>query len=382
VRGLENEMEVARSREEAFLQGLKEAKGEARGQSAVTGQAEVQLRALQREASADRSLYESFLVRLKEVEEQQQIIAPDVRIVSPADVPGAPSTPPPAVFALIGFTGSLVLGSILAVLLEQQDTALRNRWQVEGLLGVHGLGLVPAVDEFRSGLRNHFVSKSGSAYAEGVRSLFTQLHWANEGNPPKVLLVTSALPGEGKTSLAGSLALCAAQLKQSVLLIDLDLRRPAVGGFFGLELATGITEFLSGDAYFEDVVQKNEDTGVDVLAVAKVHDNPTALLVSDRLQLLLREARTRYDRIIIDSPPVLGVADAKIVAPAVDAVLFVIRWERTKRDAAQAALKELGDVSANVVGAVLNNVDMKRHAHYAYGDAGQYYMNYSRYYRE
>lgn len=381
IRSLETELAVARSREEAFRQSLAEARGDARGHSALTGQAQVELRELERKASAERSLYENFLVRLKETEAREEIIRPDARVVSPAEVPGAPSSPSLMVFAFVGFTGSLVVGSILAVLLEQLDTSLRSGRQVESLLGVPALGLVPAVMEDETSLHDYFVSKPDSAYAEGVRSLYTQIRWARADDPPKVILVTSALPGEGKTSLAGSLAMCAAQLQQKALLIDLDLRRPAVAERFGLQSEAGILELLADDVYFEDVAQSDPHTGIDILAAAERHKNPSGLLTSNRLQLLLQEARERYDVIVVDTPPVLGIADAKMLARSVDAVLFVIRWERTKRDAARSALEEFTDVSDNVVGAVLNNVDMRRHSYYAYGDSGQYYLKYSRYYQ-
>jgi polysaccharide biosynthesis transport protein len=377
IHGLENEVVAARSREDAFQQSLKEAKT----QSALSGPAEVQLRELEREADANRTLYESFLVRVKETELQQQLIQPDARVVSPAGVPQAPSSRSVLFFALIGFTGSLFIGSSLAMVLDQMDSALRTRRQVEELLGVKALGLVPAVQDADPNLSGYLGSKPGSAYAEGVRTVYTQLRLANAAAPPKVVLVTSALPGEGKTSLAISLAMCAAQLRQRTLLIDLDLRQPAVGDRLGMQLEVGVLELIADETYdFGDVVQTIPDSGVDVLAVAQGHRSPVPYLASDRLRLLLEAARGHYDCIIVDTPPVLGVADVKVLARFVDVVLFVIRWQHTKRDAAQTALKELADVSATIAGAALNNVDMRRHAYYAYGDAGQYYSKYKSYY--
>ena len=377
IRGLENDAAVARSREGAFQESLKDAKS----QSALSGPAEVQLRELEREAAANRTLYENFLVRVKETELQQQLIEPDARVVSPAQVPQVPSSRSPMFFAIIGFTGSLFIGSTLAMVLEQMDSSLRTRRQVEEQLGVKALGLVPAVDDTDPNLSAYLGSKPGSAYAEGVRTVYTQLRWADAAAPPQVLLVTSALPGEGKTSLAISLAMCAAQLRQKTVLIDLDLRQPAVGRRLGLEVEVGVLELIADDARrFDDVVRPYSDSGVDVLAVAQGHRSPVPFLACDRLQLLLEEARGHYDCIIVDTPPVLGVADVKVLTRHVDGVLFVIRWQRTKRDAAQSALKELSDVSANVIGAAFNNVDMRRHAYYAYGDAGQYFSKYSRYY--
>jgi Mrp family chromosome partitioning ATPase len=153
-----------------------------------------------------------------------------------------------------------------------------------------------------------------------------------------------------------------------------------VGREFSLRSDVGIVELIAGDALLMDAVQKDEESGVDVLGVARRHNNPVALLTSRGLDLLLRGFREHYDCVVIDTPPVLGMADAAALSHAVDAVVVVFRWERTKQDAARAALKELQDASANIVGAVLNQVKMKKHAYCGYGDAGQYYPKFSRYY--
>ena len=377
IHNLENEITVVRTRVEALQQSLREARGE----SAVTAQAEVQLRELEREAAANRSLYENFLMRLKETEEQEQLIQADARVISPAQVPDRPSSPSPQLFAFVGFTGSMVLGSILAILLEQVDRSVRSTRQIEELLGVPGLGLVPKVTEFRSSLRHYLAGHPRSAYAEALRALYIRLRHSNVDQPPKVLLVTSALPAEGKTSLAAGLAVCASQLQQRTILIDLDLRRPNVGREFNLRSDVGVVELIAGNALLVDAVQKDEESGVDVLGVARRHDNPVALLTSRRLDLVLQELREHYDCVVIDTPPVLGMADATALSHAVDAIVVVFRWERTKQDAARAALKELQDVSAKIVGAVLNQVNMKKHAYCGYGDAGQYYLEFSRFYR-
>jgi succinoglycan biosynthesis transport protein ExoP len=377
LRNLENEITVVRSRVEALQQSLRGARGE----SAVTAQAEVQLRELEREAAANRLLYEDFLMRLKETEEQEHLVQADARVISPAQVPDRPSSPSPQLFAFVGFTGSIVLGSILAVLLEQVDSSLRSTRQIEDLLRVPGLGLVPEVTEFHSSLRQYLTDNPHSAYAEALRALYVRLRLSNIDQPPKVLLVTSALPAEGKTCLAAGLAASASQLQQKTILVDLDLRRPNVGREFSLRSDVGVVELIAGEALLVDAVQRDEESGVDVLGVARRHNNPVALLTSRRLDLLLQELREHYDCVVIDMPPVLGIADATALSQAVDAVVIVLRWERTKRDAARAALKELEDVSANIVGAVLNQVNMKKHAYYGYGDAGQYYGQFSRCYR-
>jgi succinoglycan biosynthesis transport protein ExoP len=355
-----------------------------KAESAVGDQAEVRLRELEREAAATRSLYESFLARFKETQEQHQILQPDARVISPAQVPDRPSSPSVKLFAAVGLITSLVCGGVLALLLEQLDRSMRTGAQVERLLRVPALGLVPKVTGLGRDDRLHayILQRPRSAFAEGIRGLYTQTRLAPPAGdrPPGVILVTSALPGEGKTTVAASLAAFAADLQHGTLLIDLDLRRPSVANEFAMRPEVGVVEVVAGEVRLEDAVYRDESTGLDFLLMPSSHANATAPLTPERLGAVLREARGRYDYVVVDSPPLLGVSDAKTLATLVDATIFVIRWEHTKQDAAVAAMKELRDVAANVAGAVLTQVDMKRHARLGYGDAGQYYSRYKKYY--
>jgi capsular exopolysaccharide synthesis family protein len=226
-------------------------------------------------------------------------------------------------------------------------------------------------------LHRHLIDRPRSAYAESVQAIYTQVR--RSAGAPGVALITSALPGDGKTSLAVSLATCAAQLGEKTLLIDLDLRRPAVAWQFRLEPETDLLDVLEGRTSAANVICRDPDSGLHVLAAAGHHENPIALLRSERLEEMLREVSGRYDYVVLDAPPVLGVPDAKELAGHADAVLFVVRWG-CKRDAAIAALKELAGVSAEVTGVILTQVDSKRHASYGYGDAGQFYHKYRKYY--
>ena len=377
IANLENDVALARSRERAHAEHLREAKG----QSAVTGQAEVQLRELEREAAASRSLYETLLIRLKETEQQQEIVQADARLISPAQVPVAPSSPSPKLFAMVGFTASLVFGSILALLLEQLDDTLRTGQQVEELLGVPSLGLVPKLAGIAADTPVHrqMIHRPQSAYAEAVHALHTQVCLAAADRArPSAILVTSAVPGEGKTSLAASLAVFTVQLGHRTLLVDLDLRRPAVAREFNLEPQTDLLAVLAGTGRIEDAIVRDPDSGVALLPAGHDHGNPITLLTSKRLKVVLRALRQCYEFVIIDTPPVLGLPDVKALSSAADAIVFVVHWDRTKRDAVAAALKQLADVSVGVSGVVLNQVDMKRQSSYAYGDAAQYYVEYGR----
>jgi polysaccharide biosynthesis transport protein len=378
IQNLQNEIAVAKNRAEAIQERLKEAKG----QVALSGQAGVQLGELEREAAANRTLYETFLVRLKETDEQQELVRPDASVISPAEVPSKPSSSSPIMFMFVGFTASSMIGAMLALLMEQLDTSLRSTRQIEELLGVPSLGLVPEVAGFEGSLSRYLAGKPESAYAQAVRGLYAQLRHKGVERPLKTLLVTSALPGEGKTTLAISLAKSAADLRLKTVLLELDLRRPKVAREMDLESSVGIAEFLEGEVSLEQAFRRDKETGINVVPVARGHANPSLLLTSPRLAVLLEQLNAHFDCVIIDTPPVLGVPDAKTLARMADGIVFVVRWDRTKRDASQAALRELENFSAHVLGAVLNRVDMKKHARYSYGDVGQYYMQYSSYYRD
>lgn len=378
LKNLENDVKVAGSRV-AALERETAALG---AQTAEQRELGVQLRQLEREAEANRQLYESFLQRFKETNEQQGIVESDARMISVAAPPEKPSSPGPVLFGAVGFTASLMLGTLLALLLERLDSGLRTGRQVEEALGIPALGLVPRLDRLKRRQRPHqyLVAKPLSAYTESFRAIFTSLRLSDVDNPPKVVLVTSSLPQEGKTTLALSLATFAARSSQRVLLLDLDLRHPSIHRDLDLKPAVGFVELMAGEATLDEVVVRDEETGIDLLPVRKQTANPTDILGSQKMRALLAELRASYDLVVIDSAPLLGVTDSKIAALLADKVLFVAQWEKTNVETARNGLLHLLEVKAPVAGAVLTQVDVKRHAMYGYGDVGQYYGKYQRYY--
>lgn len=378
VKNLENDVKVAGSR----VAALERETSVLGTQTAAQRELDVQLRQLEREAEANRNLYESFLQRFKETSEQQGIIESDARVISVAAPPEKPSSPGPVLFGAVGFTASLMLGTLLALLLERLDSGLRTGRQVEEALCAPALGLVPRLDRLKRRQKPHqyLIAKPLSAYTESLRAIFTSLKLSNVDDPPKVVLVTSSLPQEGKTTLALSLATFAARSSQRVLLLDLDLRHPSIHRDLGLAPTTGFVELMAGEAALEDVVLHDEESGIDLLPVKRQTANPTDVLASQKMRLLLAELRQSYDFVVIDSAPLLGVTDSKIAALLADKVLFVAQWEKTNVDTARNGLAHLLEVKAPVAGVVLTQVDIKKHALYGYGDVGQYYGKYQRYY--
>ena len=378
ARTMENDVRVAASRVasiEAALGGLKNRNTKDRAAS-------VQLAELERVALANRTLYEQLLQRFNETRDQQGIVQADAQVVAMAAPPAVPSSPGPKIFAAAGFTVSLVLGSLLAILLERLDRGLRSAREVETALGLTTLGLVPRLDRLRRNQRPHqyLREKPLSSYAEAIRGVLTALKLSNPQNPPKVILVTSSLPEEGKTTFAVSLASLVARSQKRVLLIDLDLRHPSVHRELGWQVSAGLVEYMAGERTLQEVVHNDLETGLHFLPVKAHTTTPTDLLESDRMRQLLQVCRDNYDLVVLDSAPVASVNDTKVAANLADRVVFVVRWGKTIESAARDSLRSLREAGIEPAGAVLAQIDLRKHAQYRYGDIGQYYTRSRRYY--
>jgi polysaccharide biosynthesis transport protein len=378
TRTLENDVRVAASRVaaiESSLRGMKDQNSEDRA-------AGVQLAELERVAQSNRTLYEQLMQRYNETRDQQNIAQPDARVVAMAAPPALPSSPGPKLFAAAGFTISFVLGSLLAIVLERMDRGLRSSREVENALGLTTLGLVPRLDRLRRNQRPHqyLREKPLSSYAEAIRGVFTALKLANPQTPPKVVLVTSSLPEEGKTTFAVSLASLVARSQKRVLLIDLDLRHPSVHREVGWQVSAGLVEYMAGERTLQEVVHNDLETGLHFLPVKAHTTTPIDLLESDRMRQLLQICRENYDLIVLDSAPVASVNDTKVAAGFADRVVFVVRWGKTIESAARDSVRALRESGIEPAGVVLSQIDLRKHAQYRYGDIGQYYTRSRRYY--
>lgn len=379
IRGLENELEVASSRESALEEHLDQAKQHI-GQNRA---AQVNLRELEREAEANRLLYTTVLNRYKELNEQEDLAEAGARVISSATAPIRPSFPQPKLMIAVGFTGSLMLGMLFAIAAEGLESGLRSGRQVEQVLGVPHLGLVPKITGLKGEKPHQYLMKKPrSAYAEAVRAVQVGLHFSNPDQPPHVILVTSSLPGEGKTTLALSLATTAARSGHKSIVVDLDLRHPSVRRELGQAISgPGLVEAVNGENALDDVIYRDEAVpNLHAITISRSTSNPTDLLASPKLQSLLTQLRARYNYIILDAPPLLGLADTRIAARLADAVLFVVRWGKTNDEVAVNGIDALLESRTAVAGAVLTQVDVRNHTKRAYGDALQYYGKYEKYY--
>lgn len=342
---------------------------------------DVTLSDLQRKAQATHDLYSSYLRRLEE-SGGQQIDEPDVQIVSLAAPPEAPGTPPPAVFGAVGFTASLGLGTLLALLLERLDSRLRTSGDVGRHLGMRPLSAVPRLGRLqRRRPHKYLIAKPLSLFTEAIRAVYEHLQRSGPAEGCRVVLVTSSVAEEGKTTLATSLAAFAAYSGRRVLLLDVDLRAPSLESVLKAVPRAGVVECLSGQATLEEAIGR-DDIGFDYLLVKQRSSNPTHLLGSARCRDLLVELRRRYDLIVLDSAPLLGLTDSKVAACLADQVVFAIRWARTDAEVCRECLLELEETGIPLAGVVLTLVDQRRQANYGHASAAsKYHKLHKKYYK-
>lgn len=375
VRSMQNDVAAARARETTMRDQLQQVQQSGAQQDT----AEVQLRELERQAEANRLLYETFLNRFKQTSAQQDIQEPDAQLVSEAQVPKLPSFPKKALIIELSFVLSLILGVAFAFTLEQLDNGFRGGDQIEKLAGVPFLGIVPSTGIGKRP-QDVILQQPVSSYAEAIRSVRTALRFSNVDAPPKLVLVTSAVPDEGKSVFAVSLARSVARSGGRALIIDCDLRHPTVEGLLGEREGADLVALFRDGAELSQIVQVDEASTLHYIPARTGTSNPQDLLGSQQMKSLLESLRPRYDLIVLDAPPVLAVTDALVLSHVVDAALFLVRWEKTPRTVALGALKLLQTQGRHLAGAVLTRVNVRRHAKYGYGDYGYYYGRYGNYY--
>ncbi|HUC61329.1 MAG TPA: polysaccharide biosynthesis tyrosine autokinase, partial [Alphaproteobacteria bacterium] len=311
---------------------------------------------------------------------------PDARIISRATVPGGPYYPRKNLMVMAALIVSAVVGMALAVVTELFDQGFRSLGQIESATGLPTLAMIPALKEGESeGKRPHEVAveRPNSSYGEAIRTLRTGLLLTRIDHPPRTIMLTSSVPGEGKTSLALSLACSAARSAQKAIVIDCDFRHPNMHNYLEYPNKTGLTDFLAGQASLEDVVEIDPRSGVHFITAGSRAPNPVDLLGSQEMKKLLARLSSLYDIVVIDAPPVLPVSDALVLVRIVDKTVYLVRWEKTKRDTALNGLKMLVEAGADIAGICLTQVDLKKHAQYYYSDSGYYYASgYKNYYVE
>ena len=368
----------------AHVASLNSSLNELEAQSGVQNKAKIKLTELQARSASIHQLYDAFLSKFKETQGTEAIQTPDARVISRAVVPTSPAAPNKVRSIELAVVGGLLIGLVLAYLAERLDSGFRTVEQIEGLLGVPVLATLPelrGVEQTGGQAADRVVDKPISSFSEAVRGLYLGLTLTNVDVKPKVFIVTSSVPEEGKTTASLSLARIIAQSKKRVVLIDGDFRRPNLLKALGLpEAKAGMIELLSGGAVLQDCMVKDPKSEVLLLPSSRVSGNPPDLIGSTAMERLIAGLKSSFDAVVIDSAPLLPVNDTKILARLADAIVLAVRWERTPRTTVANAARALTDVKAKVAGVVLTRADTDRYHYYSYGY--QSYQSYNKYYSD
>ncbi len=350
---------------------------------------------LKRDLDTNRQLYEGLLQKLKEAGVSAGLRSNNFRIVDVARVPTGPIEPNIPRNLSFAFMLGLTSGVGLAFLLEGLDNTVRTTEQAQMISGLPPLGMIPLGSRTaREGANSKrlIIASSKEAVelitqvrpqsqmAESYRALRTSLLLSNLGAPPKVIMVTSALPQEGKTTTSINCAVVLAQKGIRVLLIDADLRRPSIHKTLGMGPRSGLSNVLTGSATLESAITRSPILpNLDVLPAGTPPPNPAELLASTNMRDVLEQLRGHYDHVVVDTPPTLSVTDAVVLSPRADAIVLVIRSGQTTKQALRRARDILMQVNAKVSGVLLNAVDLSSPDYYYYYE---YQGKYSRYYRD
>ncbi|MFI8480859.1 GumC family protein [Pseudomonas sp. NPDC078700] len=366
VAGLQRNYQLAQANESSLSKSFNNNKAQIQDIS----RKEFKLRELQREVDSNRVLYETFLTRLKETAATSDINSANARIVDLAITPSAPSKPRKSLIVAMAAVLAGVIGIGLTLLFEALNNTFKSTDDVENKLNVPVLGVVPMVlKKNRHQVAHLFEENKDKRFCESIRTLRTSLVLSDLDSPRKIVLVTSSVPGEGKSSIANNLAFSLAHIEK-VLLIDSDLRRPTMSRNFDFPVgAPGLANLIAGTAKIEECIRTVGN--VDMIPAGMVPPNPQELLSSARLTKILESLKSRYQRIIIDSPPTQAVSDSMLLATISDALIYVIRAESTSIPMVQKGVGQLLQNNAPVTGVVLNQVDLSKTKRY-----GNSYANY------
>ncbi len=329
---------------------------------------------LKREVDTNRQLYDGLLQRLKEISVAGGVGSNNVFIVEKAQVPLYPFKPDLGRNVTLGALVGLVLGLLAAWLLEHLDDSIRFADEVERETGIAVLGAVPklgASDSARGRIALGPHQEPTSAFAEAYRSVRTALQFSTAAGAPRRLVVTSSSKNEGKSTTALALAINFAQMGKPVLLIDADLRNPILHKLLEVPNERGLSNFLSSTVSLSELVQKTKVPNLYVLTTGPLPPNPVELLSGVKLHAMLAHCESHFAHVILDGPPVLGIADSIVLSNQVDATVFVIESARTRKGHAKAALKRLQQAGVNPLGVILTKVDTY---HDLYGYNSYYYQ--------
>jgi capsular exopolysaccharide synthesis family protein len=375
VLSLKNDYEAALSQEKRLMGALESQKSEAMALSRKG----IDYGVLSRDANTNRQMFDSLLQRAKETGVSAELKTSNIRVVDKAEVPRKPARPNKTLNLLLGLFGGGLFAVGLTFFFEYVDNRIKSPEEIKGYLGLSFLGLVPKLSDKEASGTPLLHTGVPTLFAEAFRNLRTNILFSSTEEGGRSIVVTSTGPSEGKTTVASNLAVALAQSGQRVLLLDGDMRKPKVHTTFNESQTPGLSNVLVGNAKASEAVRKTPVQNLWLLVAGVAPPNPAELLGSQRFCDFLRTLQEQFDWVVVDTPPVMAVTDAAVVAHHANGVVFVIGCEQTSKHTASAALEQLKVAKARFLGGVLNKVDVERHAyyysHYYKKDYGSYYSS-------
>ena len=368
---------VARARVETLQRNEETSRAEV----ARAAQAQLTLDGMLRDAEAARSLLRALLERAQQTVGQAAIETEDARVISRA-VPGQRPSFPRTLLILPGSLAlGVFLGLALAYVLEAGDESVRSGDAVRSAFSVPCLALVPELRvRPRRRIEDHILEKPLSPFSEQIRALRTGL-WPGESSGGRVVAITAARPGEGKTTIAVALGRLAALNGERAIVLDCDVRQPTFGRMMQADAALGLTDCLLGQATADEIIRTDEATGLDYIPAGSPELNSLALFQSQAMVRLLDALRAQYRLVILDAPPAGVMADARVLAAAADATVMCVRWSETPRQVVENAIAALRDARAELAGIALTRVDVRAHGRAGFADSDVYQARYGGYFR-
>jgi len=395
--------DVSKSREDALQNSLDQLKKV----SNDSGNAQVRLRELQREADANRTLYESFLARYKETNAQESLDLPDSRVVSKADIPISPSFPKTLLIVALALVLGCGLGSVVAFAADYLDRRVKSLRQAEEVTGLLTLAAMPLIGtrelaqraargrkdlgrydpatarilppNMQPPLMRYVLDEPTSLFAESVRTVRLAIQRAARHETTKLIMVSSSIDGEGKTTLAVNLALSLAAIGARTILVDGDLRNPEMTRSLCPQASTGLVDVATGHTSLERAVLLDRPSGLAILPAPPGRTTVTAseFVFSDAMGVLLGHLRKHFDYVIVDAPPLVPLVDARGLAEHADRIILALRWDSTPQDVVTQAVETLAPAFDRILGTVLTRVDLERLRLYDYYRSSSYIAPYT-----
>ena len=392
IRNIETDYRTSVQREKLLADALADQKVEAGN----FNQNSIQYNILKRQVDTDKQLYDGLLQRMKEAGVSAGLQSNNIHVVDPAKPQSVPYRPNKRLNLSLALALGLMLGVGLAFFIEYLDSSVKTPDDLDRFVKLPALGVIASMaSSLPAGHRKRLATSAGgdgakgafpagavelvtyhdtrSRISEAYRNLRTSILLSGSGRPPKSLVVTSSQPREGKTTIAANLAITLAQTGEKVILLDCDMRNPRLHRIFNMDNADGMSTFLSGNSDLSSLIQQSDIPNLYAVTSGRLPPNPAELLGSHRMKQGLTLLHEYFDHIVIDSPPVLLFADPRILGTLADGVVFVIKGGETPKETVQRAKRLLQEVHAHVIGALLNNVDVRSADYHYYS---KYYYSY------